>query len=231
MRILIVEDENDLRNVLEKRLKKQYTVDACANGADALDYIAVYTYDIILLDIMLPKVDGLSVLRRIRSAGNHTPVLLLTAKNLVEDRVRGLDAGADDYLVKPFAYEELMARIRVLMRRSALSSVNILQVGDLTLDIETQSVTRAGRKIILTPKEYLLLEYMMHNPNVVLTRRQLEQRVCDQAYEGASNLVDVYIRYLRRKIDDGFDEKMIRTVRGSGYCLEGRKNGTEPDQI
>ena len=222
MRILIVEDENDLRNILEKRLKKQYTVDACANGADALDYIAVYTYDIVLLDIMLPKVDGLSVLRKMRAVGNHTPVLLLTAKNLVEDRVRGLDAGADDYLVKPFAYEELLARIRVLMRRSASSSVNILQVGDLM---------RAGKRIQLSPKEYLLLEYMMHNPNVVLTRSQLEQRVCDQSYEGGSNLVDVYIRYLRRKIDDDFVEKMIRTVRGSGYCLEGRKNAAEPNQI
>lgn len=231
MRILIVEDEDDLRNILEKRLKKQYTVDACANGADALDYIAVYTYDIILLDIMLPKVDGLGVLRKMRAAGNHTPVLLLTAKNLVEDRVRGLDAGADDYLVKPFAYEELLARIRVLMRRSASSSVNILQVGDLTLNIGTQTVTRAGKKIQLSPKEYLLLEYMMHNPNVVLTRSQLEQRVCDQSYEGGSNLVDVYIRYLRRKIDDDFEEKMIRTVRGSGYCLEGKKNAAESDQI
>lgn len=229
MRILIVEDESDLRNVLEKRLKKQYTVDTCADGESALDYIGVYTYDIILMDIMLPKRDGLSVLRTIRNAGNHTPVILLTAKNLVEDRVRGLDAGADDYLVKPFAYEELLARIRVLMRRSTGSSMNVLQVGELTLNIETQTVTREGKKILLTPKEYRLLEYMMHNPNITLTRSQLEQRVCDQSYEGGSNLVDVYIRYLRRKIDDGFEQKMIRTVRGSGYCLEGRKNGAESD--
>ncbi len=220
MRILIVEDDSDLRAILEKRLKKKYTVDACADGDSALDYMDAFTYDIILLDIMLPRLDGLTVLRRMRSRGNHTPVLLLTAKNSVEDRVRGLDAGADDYLVKPFAHEELLARIRVLLRRSASSSVNILHVGDLTLNLETQTVMRADKKIQLTPKEYLLLEYMMHNPNLTLTRHQLEQRLCDQSYEGASNLVDVYIRYLRRKIDDGFDVKMIRTVRGSGYCLE-----------
>lgn len=229
MRILIVEDENDLRNILEKRMKKHYTVDACPDGESALDYLAVYTYDAILLDIMLPKKDGISVLRELRSMKIETPVILLTAKGEIEDRVNGLDAGADDYLVKPFAFEELQARLRVLLRRSANTSNNLLKVGELTLNPETQTVTRRGERIDLTTKEYRLLEYMMYNPNVTLTRYQLEQRICDQSYMGGSNLIDVYIRYLRRKIDDAFDTEMIRTVRGAGYRLEGKTNETELD--
>lgn len=224
MKILLVEDEENLRRILEKRLKKQFTVDVCGDGRAALDFLEVYGYDIVLLDIMLPKVDGLSVLRDMRKRKLDTPVILLTAKNLVEDRVKGLDAGADDYLVKPFAYEELLARIRVALRRSASRSTNQIQVGELSLDIENHTVIRAGRTISLSNKEFLLLEYMMHHPGVTLTRYQLEQRVCDQSYEGGSNLVDVYIRYLRRKIDDGWDTKMIRTVRGVGYRLEGGKH-------
>lgn len=170
MKILIVEDEKDLRSVLEKRLKKKYTVDSCSDGQSALEFLAVYTYDVILLDIMLPKVDGLTVLRKIREQKNETPTILLTAKGQVEDRVEGLDAGADDYLVKPFAFEELLARIRVLMRRRASSSTNLLKVGELELNLETHGVRRGGQTITLTQKEYMLLEYMMHNPNVTLTR-------------------------------------------------------------
>lgn len=229
MKILIVEDEKDLRSVLEKRLKKKYTVDSCSDGQSALEFLAVYTYDVILLDIMLPKVDGLTVLRKIREQKNETPTILLTAKGQVEDRVEGLDAGADDYLVKPFAFEELLARIRVLMRRRASSSTNLLKVGELELNLETHGVRRGGQTITLTQKEYMLLEYMMHNPNVTLTRSQLEQRVCDHSYEGGSNLVDVYIRYLRRKVDDGYEKKMIRTVRGVGYCLEGVRDEEKSD--
>lgn len=224
MKILIVEDETELREVLEKRLKKLYITDACKNGEDALACLDVYAYDIILLDIMLPKIDGLSVLRKIRSKNIHTPTILLTAKGQVEDRVTGLDAGADDYLVKPFAFEELLARIRVALRRSGNNSSNILQTGDLTLNLKSRSVTRSGQNIELTHKEYQILEYMMRNPNITLTRSQLEQRICDQSYQGASNLVDVYIRYLRRKIDDGFAKKMIHTVRGLGYCLKDSKD-------
>ena len=221
MRVLVVEDEYDLRSVLEKRLKKLHTVDVCKDGEEALDYLDVYTYDIILLDIMLPKVDGLTVLKNLRSKKNHTPVILLTAKNLIEDRVKGLDSGADDYLVKPFAFEELLARMRVLLRRNTSSLTNILEVGELTLNTETHTAMRNGKEITLTNKEYMLLEYMMHHPNIILTRSQLEQRVCDQSYEGSSNLVDVYIRYLRRKIDEGYEVKLIRTVRGAGYILSG----------
>lgn len=224
MKILLVEDEEDLRNITEKRLRKQFSVDSCGDGKTALDFLDVYSYDIVLLDIMLPKLDGLSVLRTMRSRKNGTPVILLTAKNQVEDRVRGLDSGADDYLVKPFAYEELLARIRVLMRRHANNSTNLLKAGALSLNLETHTVTRDDKRIELTNKEFQLLEYMMRHPNIILTRYQLEQRVCDHSYEGSSNLVDVYIRYLRRKIDDGYDRKMIRTVRGAGYCLGGNEN-------
>lgn len=225
MKILLVEDEEDLRNITEKRLRKQFSVDSCGDGKTALDFLDVYSYDIVLLDIMLPKLDGLSVLRTMRNRKNGTPVILLTAKNQVEDRVRGLDSGADDYLVKPFAYEELLARIRVLMRRHANNnSTNLLKAGALSLNLETHTVTRDDKRIELTNKEFQLLEYMMRHPNIILTRYQLEQRVCDHSYEGSSNLVDVYIRYLRRKIDDGYDRKMIRTVRGAGYCLGGNEN-------
>lgn len=224
MKILIVEDEEDLRSVLEKRLKKLYMADVCKDGQEALEYLDVYTYDLILLDIMIPKVDGLSVLRRIREKNIKTPVILLTAKGQVEDRVKGLDAGADDYLVKPFAFEELLARIRAALRRSVGGTSNVLQAGDLILDLESRTVTRGTKEIALTHKEFLLLQYMMHNVNIILTRNQLEQRICDQSYQGGSNLIDVYIRYLRRKIDDGFEVKMIRTIRGAGYCLESGKD-------
>lgn len=224
MKILIVEDEEDLRSVLEKRLKKLYMADVCKDGQEALEYLDVYTYDLILLDIMIPKVDGLSVLRRIREKNIKTPAILLTAKGQVEDRVKGLDAGADDYLVKPFAFEELLARIRAALRRSVGGTSNVLQAGDLILDLESRTVTRGTKEIALTHKEFLLLQYMMHNVNIILTRNQLEQRICDQSYQGGSNLIDVYIRYLRRKIDDGFEVKMIRTIRGAGYCLESGKD-------
>lgn len=222
MKILIVEDEIDLRSVLEKRLKKFYLADSCSDGAEALDYLAVYTYDIILLDLMLPKVDGLTVLRTLRKRKIKTPVILLTAKGLITDRVNGLDAGADDYLVKPFAFEELLARIRVLLRRNNNHSSNELRIENLYLNPQTRQVIRDGEEISLTQKEFLLLEYMMRHPNIVLSRNQLEQQLCDQSYHGGSNLVEVYIRYLRRKIDDRFEKKMIRTVRGAGYCLEGK---------
>ena len=224
MKILIVEDEKDLRTILEKRLKKLYTIDSCKDGEEALSYLDVYTYDLILLDIMLPKIDGLSVLKTLRNRKIKTPVILLTAKNMVEDRVRGLDTGADDYLIKPFAFDELLARIRVLLRRTSDNTTNTIQVGDLVLHTQSRSVTRGDKQIELTHKEYQLLEYMMHNPNIILTRNQLEQRICDQSYQGGSNLIDVYIRYLRKKIDDGFEVKMIKTIRGTGYKLEGNTN-------
>lgn len=221
MKILLVEDQKDLREILEKRLKKEYSVDSCEDGEEALDFLSVYSYDIVLLDIMLPKLDGMEVLRRMRQRGIDTPVLLLTAKNDIKDRVLGLDSGADDYLVKPFSYEELLARIRVLTRRQTAHRTSRLQLGDLVIDTANKSVSRAGNPIVLTGKEFQLLEFMMHHPNMLLTRDQLAQRAWDSSFEGGSNIVDVYIRYLRRKIDDNYEYKMIRTIRGQGYRLEG----------
>lgn len=222
MRMLIVEDEKELRELLQKRLSKEFTIDTCGDGEEALDFLGVYSYDVLLLDIMLPKVDGLTVLRQIRGQGSKAYVILLTARGSVSERVEGLDAGADDYLVKPFAFDELQARIRVLLRRGehANDVSDILQVGDLVMNTKTKTVTRKGREISLTGKEYFLLQYMMRNPGTVLTRDQLEHRAWDSSFAGGSNIVDVYIRYLRKKIDAGEDFKMIRTVHGAGYRLE-----------
>lgn len=224
MRILYVEDQLDLQELLAKRLRKVHSVDACADGESALDYLNVYTYDIVLLDIMLPKLDGIGVLKWMRRKQIDTPVILLTAKSDVEDRVAGLDCGADDYLIKPFSYEELLARIRVLARRKTNHLTSRLIVEDLVMDTALHTVSRAGNPITLTNKEYMLLEYMMYHPNMLLTRGQLEERAWDSTFEGESNIVDVYIRYLRKKIDTGYDKKMIQTVRGQGYRLEGKKD-------
>ena len=220
MKILFVEDQQELRDILEKRLKKEYSVDACGDGETALDFLSVYSYDLVLLDIMLAKMDGMSVLKWMRRRNISTPVLLLTAKSDIKDRVRGLDSGADDYLVKPFSYEELLARIRVLVRRNSSQLTSVLKVGDLEIDTVSKTVTRQGNPITLTSKEFRLLEYMMHYPGILLSRDQLSQRAWDSTFEGGSNIVDVYIRYLRKKIDDGYEHKMIRTIRGQGYRLE-----------
>ena len=220
MKILIVEDEKDIRNLLVKRLQKYYSVDACEDGESALDYFRVYTYDAIVLDIMLPKLDGIQVLKKIRNTGSDVAVIMLTAKGDIEDRVNGLDAGADDYLVKPFAFDELLARLRVITRRKTAVKNTTLHAGDLVLDTATKTVTRAGNPINLTSKEYMLLEYMMLHPNITLTRNQLEQQAWDSSFEGGSNIIDVYIRYLRKKIDTGYDIKRIKTVYGMGYRLE-----------
>ena len=224
MKILIVEDEKGIRDLLVKRLKKHYSVDACEDGESALDYIRVYTYDAIVLDIMLPKIDGIQVLKHIRNAGNDVPVIMLTAKGEIEDRVAGLDAGADDYLIKPFAFDELLARLRVMTRRKASAKQTTLSAGDLILDTVSKTVTRAGNPINLTAKEYMLLEYMMLHPNITLTRNQLEQQAWNSRFEGGSNIIDVYIRYLRKKIDTGYDVKRIKTVYGMGYRLEVQEN-------
>lgn len=223
MKILFVEDQKDMRELLVKRLKKEYTIDACGDGESAIDYLSVYKYDIVLLDIMLPKLSGIEVLKWMRHRKIDTPVLLLTAKSSIEDRVNGLDSGADDYLIKPFSYEELLARIRVLTRRGSSQLTSVLEVKDLKLDTVSKTVTRGETPISLTAKEYMLLEYMMHHPHIILSRTQLEQRAWDSSFEGGSNIVDVYIRYLRRKIDDGYEEKLIQTIRGQGYRLGGDK--------
>lgn len=220
MRLLVVEDEKDLREIIKKRLiKEDYSVDVCGDGLEVEDFVAMTDYDGIILDIMLPGKDGLTILKELRGEGDDTPVLLLTAKDGVEDRVAGLDLGADDYMVKPFAFEELLARIRVLTRRKVRSTSNKLEVGDLILDRDTRQVTREGNVIELSSKEFMVLEYLMRNENIVLSRNQIEQNVWDFDFEGGSNVIDVYIRYLRKKIDEGYDKKLIQTVRGAGYVL------------
>lgn len=224
MRILLAEDERDLNRIITERLKKEhYSVDSCFDGEEALDYLAAVPYDAVILDIMMPKLDGLSVLKKMRDKNEHTPVLLLTAKDSIEDRVTGLDAGANDYLVKPFAFEELLARIRVLVRGTANVQKTCYEVGGLKVQMDTHRVFRDGKEITLSGKEFALLRYMIQNEGVVLSRKKLEQHLWNYDYMGSSNVIDVYIRYLRKKIDEGFEPKLIHTVRGAGYVL--RVNG------
>lgn len=222
MRILIAEDERDLNEILRRKLTQEgYSVDACFDGIEAQDYLEAAEYDAVILDIMMPGRDGLEVLRNMRSRGDQTPVMFLTARDSVEDRVEGLDTGATDYLVKPFSFKELMARIRAMTRNRFGTTSNVLQTADLTMDTVTQEVRRGGRRIDLSAKEYALLRYMMLNEGIVLSRDMIENHVWNYDYEGGTNVVDVYIRYLRRKIDEGEDLKLIRTVRGRGYVLRG----------
>lgn len=221
MRILIAEDERDLNQLIARKLKAAgYSVDACRDGEEALDYLDGAEYDALVLDIMMPKVDGLQVLRRLRERGSSLPVLLLTARDSIEDRVTGLDAGADDYLIKPFALEELLARLRVITRKPNAEKTSVLKVADLTLRLDTPSVFRGEEQIALSAKEYSLLRYMMQNAGIVLTRDKLEQHIWNYEYTGGSNVIDVYIRYLRKKIDENYEPKLIHTVRGHGYVLK-----------
>lgn len=220
MRILLAEDDRAISSAVLKRLQAEnHAVDLCETGPDAYDYIRLTDYDVILMDIMLPGEDGLSVVRRARAGGVTAPILFLTARDSIADRVTGLDAGGDDYLVKPFALDELSARIRVLGRRSAARVTNEIIVGDLRIDTAARSAVRAGKPIALTGREYALLEFLAGNKGVVLSRDRIEQKLFSYDYMGASNMVDVYIRYLRKKIDDGFSSKLIHTVRGVGYVL------------
>lgn len=219
MRLLIAEDDRMTADTLGKRLRDEhYAVDICYSGADALDYLMTAEYDVAVMDIMMPGMDGIEVLRRIRQAGRHTPVLLLTARDAVSDRVNGLNAGADDYLVKPFAYEELSARLRVLTRRTRQTS-NRFELADLVVDCDSHTAMRGNCVLSLTSREFALLEYMIRNKERVLSRGQILEHVWSYDYEGASNMIDVYIRSLRKKIDDGRDVKLIHTVRYAGYVL------------
>ena len=220
MRLLVVEDEPDLNRLLKKRLEEaHYSVDACLNGADALDYLRGAEYDALVLDVMLPGISGLELLRRMRAAKNATPVLLLTARDGIEDRVTGLDAGADDYLVKPFAFDELLARLRVLLRRAGGHTSDVLTVADLTVDCTARTVQRGGVPVALSAREFDILEYLIRNRGIVLSRDKISRHVWNYDYEGSSNVVDVYIRYLRKKLDEGRAPKLIHTVRGAGYVL------------
>ena len=221
MRILVVEDEVNLNDIIVKKLKlEHYGVDSCFDGKEALDYIFSAEYDVILLDIMLPKLDGFEVLKKIRNKNIKTPVLLLTARDGIENRVQGLDVGADDYLVKPFAFDELLARIRVLLRRNTDNASNIFTLSNLTVNCNSHEVFRDNTSIKLSTREFTILEYMIRNKEKVLSREKIEQHIWDYNYEGGTNVVDVYIRYLRKKIDDNFSPKLIHTIRGIGYILK-----------
>ncbi len=220
MRILVVEDERDLNRVISKRLMKEgYTVDSCFDGEEALDYMETGEFDAVILDIMMPKLNGIEVVKAMRAKKNTTPVLFLTAKDSVSDRVTGLDAGAEDYLVKPFAFEELLARIRVMLRKQANEVTNTFNIADLRVDIATRQVRRGDDKIDLSAKEFDILEYLIRNKGIVLSREKIENHVWNFDYSGGTNVVDVYIRYLRKKIDDPYENKLIHTIRGAGYVL------------
>ena len=225
MRILVIEDEKNLNDIIVKRLiLEKYGVDTCFNGNDALEYIFSTEYDVIVSDIMLPGIDGFEILKRIREKEIKTPVLLLTALDGIEDRVKGLDYGADDYLVKPFAFDELMARIRVLLRRNStngnFNASNVFSIANLIVNCNSHDVFRDDVPIKLSTREFTILEYMIRNKERVLSREQIEQHIWNYDYEGGTNVIDVYIRYLRRKIDKDFEPKLIHTVRGIGYVLK-----------
>jgi DNA-binding response OmpR family regulator len=221
MRILVVEDERSLASLLKRGLQEQgYAADIAHDGEDGIGLVESTPYDLIVLDVMLPKLDGYEVCRRLRAQSKHVPVLMLTARDSVNDRVRGLDGGADDYLVKPFAFRELLARIRALLRRDGQArSGPVLRVADLEVDSSTRTVRRADRVIDLTTKEYAILEYFVRNPNRVLTRTQIAEHIWDYGFVALSNVIDVYVGYLRRKLGDSREPRLLRTVRGVGYQL------------
>ncbi len=221
MRILIVEDDQSLHRIIKRRLTEEgYAVDGCFDGEDAGYYMESEAYDCVILDWMLPKKDGVILLREFRNRGYHTPVLMLTAKDSISDRVEGLDAGADDYLTKPFAYDELSARVRALLRRNTEDKRNQLRLADLTMDLAMHRVIRDQKEIAFTSREYALLEYFLRNQGQVLTRSQIADHVWNYDFDYDSNVVDVYVRYLRKKIDKGFAYPLLHTVRGYGYVLK-----------
>jgi len=220
MRILVIEDEKKIASFIKRGLKEEgHMVDVAYDGEEGYRLSGENDYDLILLDTMLPKRDGISLCRQLRDDGVTTPVLMLTAKDLVQDKVTGLDSGADDYLTKPFAFEELLARIRALVRKRSQLATK-LQAGDLVLDLISHRVTRAGKEIVLTMREYALLEYLMRNAGTVVTRTMITEHVWDIDFDTSTNVIDVYINYLRNKIDSGQQKKLIHTVRGRGYLLK-----------
>lgn len=221
MRILVAEDEKDLNRLIAEALEEAgYSVDRCYDGGEALDFIDCAEYDAAVLDILMPVKSGREVVREMRGRGLSTPVLFLTALDGIDDRVAGLDDGADDYLVKPFAFPELLARLRAITRKYSQVKSTVLTVADLTLDTAAHKAERGGREIKLSAKEFAILEYLMRNKGATLSRDKIENNAWNYGYEGGSNVVDVYISYLRRKIDDGFDQKLIRTVRGAGWMIK-----------
>lgn len=221
MRILVVEDEKDLNNIITKHLKKNnFSVDSVFNGEEALEYLDYGTYDLIVLDIMLPKVNGYEVVKKLRENKNETAVLMLTARDSIDDKIKGLDLGADDYLIKPFDFGELLARIRALVRRKYGNTSNTMEIDDLCIDIAKKTVVRGGKNIELTGKEYEVLEYLIQNKGHVLSRDKIRDSVWDYGYEGESNIIDVLIKNIRKKIDIGNSKQLIHTKRGLGYVLK-----------
>lgn len=221
LRFLVIEDELSLLKIIALRLKEEgYIVDTARNGKEGKDYIDAFEYDCIILDLMIPIIDGLTLLKEIRAKKVTTPVLILTAKDSIKDRVIGLDTGADDYLMKPFSFDELFARIRAILRRQKEKRDMILSIDDLKLNTITREVTRGDKVIELTSKEYSLLEYFLRNKNRVLTKSQIAENLWNFDFDYSSNIVEVYIRYLRRKIDDNFENKLIHTIRGAGYVIK-----------
>jgi len=220
MRILVIEDEKKVVSFIKKGLEEEhYAVDTAYDGETGLYMAEVNEYDLIILDLMIPKIDGLEVLKRIRKGKNSVPILVLTAKDTVEDIVKGLDAGCDDYLTKPFNFMVFLARIRALLRREKIDKEPLLKIADLTLSPVTHKVTRLDKEVELTSKEYALLEYFMRNPDKVLTRTMISEHVWDYHFDSLTNVIDVYVNYLRRKIDKDFEPKLIHTIRGVGYIL------------
>ena len=221
MRILVVEDEKHLNRIISEAVEDEgYSVDSCFNGQEALEFMECAKYDVMILDIMMPKLNGLDLVRRLRRDGDTTPVLFLTARDSVADRVEGLESGGDYYLTKPFDFQELLAVVHVMTRKYTGNRSNIYTIADLTLDTAAKTVVRAGKNIELTQKEFSLLEYMVRNRGVVLSREMIENNLWNYDYEGGTNVVDVYVGYLRKKMDTGFDKKLIRTVWGTGWVLK-----------
>jgi heavy metal response regulator len=221
MRLLVIEDEKKVASFIKKGLEEEhYAVDIAEDGETGLYMAEVNEYDLIVLDLMIPKIDGLEVLKRIRANKNNVPVLILTARDSVEDRVKGLDGGCDDYLTKPFAFIEFLARLRALLRREKVEKEPFLRIADLTLSLVTHKVTRNGQEIELTSKEYALLEYLMRNPEKVLTRAMIAEHVWDYHFDSLTNVIDVYVNYLRKKVDRDYEPKLIHTIRGVGYTMK-----------
>jgi len=221
MRILLVEDEEKIAAFLKRGLKEhKFVLDVAPDGEEALYFADLNPYDLIILDLGIPKISGINVCKQIRAAKNYVPILILTARSAVEDRVAGLNAGADDYLSKPFSFVELLARIRALLRRERKEKNDILKVGDLEVNMLNHQVLRNGKQVALTAREYSLLQYLMLNANQVVTRTMISDHVWNEEFNSFSNIIDVHIRYLRKKIDDGFKNKLIHTIRGTGYILK-----------
>ena len=227
MRVLIIEDENKIASFIKRGLKEEgYSVDIARDGEEGYFMASTQEYDLIILDLMLPKMDGLTVCRKLRQEKKTGPILILTVRDAVKDKVTGLDSGADDYLTKPFAFEELIARCRALLRKRDRQATTKLQISDLEVDLVAHRVSRGGREIFLTPKEYALLEYLMRNEGIVVTRTMISEHVWDVNFDTFTNIIDVYISHLRNKIDVGHDKPLIHTFRGKGYLLKDSKDST-----